>query len=187
MYCFKWSDIVDEYVFLFPPSLLPRFIRCKDNLSLISLQCDFCLRRFCLAHHQAELHGCGDVAKKAARQQSQKEWREALSSSSRSEKSREAHRVQLQQKLKGQIGQMEGKRTRSAQAKKWRTPMYGLAYCLNVYTNPGDQHRNIHTESNPFIQITLPPFCIIHVILYLYCTYSLHRTYIHIVYVHYLN
>ena len=51
----------------------------------------------------------------------------------------------------------------------------GLACCLNVYTNPGNQHRNVHTESNPFIQITLPRSilyytCYIVLVLYILST-----------------
>ena len=106
---------------LFSSFWLPmQSIRCKANTSLIGLLCEFCSQRFCLTHHQAEVHGCGKVAKETACRQSQKEWREALSSSSSSssEKSKGVRRVQLQQKLKSQIGELEGKRTRSTPAKK---------------------------------------------------------------------
>ena len=123
LHCSACELYVRKCMFHFSLLLLPHPVRCKASLSLIGLQCDFCLRRFCLTHHQAEVHGCGEEAKRMAHRQSQKEWREALSSPSSSsfsssEKSREVRRKQLHQKLKGQIGELEGKRTKSAQAKK---------------------------------------------------------------------
>ena len=42
---------------------------CKKNIKLLGQTCKFCYKLFCLSHHQAELHGCGEEAKKAARKE----------------------------------------------------------------------------------------------------------------------
>ena len=43
---------------------------CKKNIKLLGQTCQFCCKLFCLSHHQAELHGCGEEAKIAARKES---------------------------------------------------------------------------------------------------------------------
>ena len=43
---------------------------CKKNIKLLGQTCRFCCKLFCLSHHQAELHGCGEEAKIAARKES---------------------------------------------------------------------------------------------------------------------
>lgn len=42
---------------------------CKKNIKLLGQTCKFCCKLFCLSHHQAELHGCGEEAKIAARKE----------------------------------------------------------------------------------------------------------------------
>ncbi|PRP75087.1 DNA-binding protein SMUBP-2 [Planoprotostelium fungivorum] len=43
------------------------FGHCTRPLSLINNTCQFCGKKFCASHVQAEVHGCGDAAKKKAR------------------------------------------------------------------------------------------------------------------------
>ncbi len=40
---------------------------CNVSTALLGATCKHCKERFCLAHAQAEVHGCGPDARKAAR------------------------------------------------------------------------------------------------------------------------
>ena len=40
---------------------------CKAKTATLGANCEHCRRRFCLAHAQPEVHGCGDAARRAAR------------------------------------------------------------------------------------------------------------------------
>merc|ERR1711963_576324 len=51
------------------------FPKCKALVATIGVNCKFCMIRFCLSHSMAEIHGCGDEARKAARQQITREGR----------------------------------------------------------------------------------------------------------------
>ena len=42
---------------------------CKTKIATLGVQCDFCRLRFCIGHGLPEVHGCGEEARKAARQQ----------------------------------------------------------------------------------------------------------------------
>ena len=42
--------------------------RCKENATILGQNCMYCVKRFCLKHHMAEMHGCGAAAKSHARQ-----------------------------------------------------------------------------------------------------------------------
>ena len=45
-------------------------IGCSKSVTLMKSVCPFCRQTFCLTHAQAEMHGCGDAARNAAR----KDW-----------------------------------------------------------------------------------------------------------------
>lgn len=79
---------------------------CKKALGLLGRPCEFCRRGFCLTHLQAEVHGCGDAARQAARRQA------GTTSKSTSAKKT----AQLQKKLHAQIDKKE--QQRSAKKKK---------------------------------------------------------------------
>jgi hypothetical protein len=53
------------------------FDTCKRSTATLGSTCPFCHMRFCYQHSQAEVHGCGDDARAAARTS----WRAAHSSS----------------------------------------------------------------------------------------------------------
>ncbi|ESN99731.1 hypothetical protein HELRODRAFT_176491 [Helobdella robusta] len=42
---------------------------CNAKVTVLGQNCAFCRQRFCLNHHLAEAHGCGEAAKRAARKQ----------------------------------------------------------------------------------------------------------------------
>ena len=43
---------------------------CKTNIHVLGQECEFCNRRFCLSHHMAEIHGCGDAVRAKAKKNS---------------------------------------------------------------------------------------------------------------------
>lgn len=53
--------------FLFQESNTCSQPRCKARTTVIFQLCPFCRNTFCLAHHMAEVHGCGDLARQHAR------------------------------------------------------------------------------------------------------------------------
>ncbi|CAB4058726.1 IGHMBP2 [Lepeophtheirus salmonis] len=44
-------------------------LNCKTKVATLGMNCPFCRKRFCLSHGMAEIHGCGDEARKSARKQ----------------------------------------------------------------------------------------------------------------------
>ena len=79
------------------------FPSCKKNTNLLDITCSFCHRKFCMTHNMAEVHGCGETAKRYARQELDKELR----GEKRGGKSIDAKkRVQLQRKLDKKIDDM---------------------------------------------------------------------------------
>jgi len=67
------ADVVDaalKSLGLRQPGLCPT---CCASTKLLGSVCRFCRDRFCLAHAQAEVHGCGDAAHKAGRSAARKE------------------------------------------------------------------------------------------------------------------
>jgi ATP-dependent RNA/DNA helicase IGHMBP2 len=62
------TDDFDELLDLFQKSNnVCNFKGCKVLVKTLGQNCEFCSNRFCLQHSLAEIHGCGDEAKKAAR------------------------------------------------------------------------------------------------------------------------
>ena len=47
---------------------------CKKSIKLLGQTCKFCCKLFCISHHQAEIHGCGEEAKVAARKESLRQF-----------------------------------------------------------------------------------------------------------------
>ena len=43
--------------------------QCKASVKLIRQNCVYCGKHFCLSHHLAEVHGCGEMARNTARRQ----------------------------------------------------------------------------------------------------------------------
>ena len=50
--------------------------RCQQKVTLIYTTCKYCNKRFCFTHVQAEIHGCGAVARKQARAQVKEQYNE---------------------------------------------------------------------------------------------------------------
>lgn len=50
--------------------------RCTQKVTLIYTTCKYCDKKFCFAHVQAEIHGCGATAKRQARAQVKQQYNE---------------------------------------------------------------------------------------------------------------
>ncbi|XP_046352610.1 DNA-binding protein SMUBP-2-like [Haliotis rufescens] len=87
------------------------FTKCKQFTTTLGHTCDFCLRRFCLAHHIPEIHGCGADAKVAARQAMVKEGILFRGNVAPQRKLDPNKRAGLQRKLDKKLDDMAGKRS----------------------------------------------------------------------------
>ena len=77
--------------------------KCKKSVKLVSAKCSLCARRYCLEHSLPEVHGCGDAAKRSARQAS-------MATPLGSATSRKpVDRAKLQRKLHDKIDRMSKK------------------------------------------------------------------------------
>lgn len=43
------------------------YTKCRKSVKLISVNCTFCCKRFCIEHSLPEVHGCGEDARRNAR------------------------------------------------------------------------------------------------------------------------
>ncbi|XP_076044984.1 DNA-binding protein SMUBP-2-like [Oratosquilla oratoria] len=92
--------------------------KCKVATSIIFQQCHFCQKTFCLAHHMAEVHGCGDQARAEARKMIVREGVLYPGSGIPSKKPDPTKRVHLQRKLDKKLEDMEGKRKQKKPGKE---------------------------------------------------------------------
>eukprot|EP00445_Apocalathium_hangoei_P028724 CAMPEP_0203935742 /NCGR_PEP_ID=MMETSP0359-20131031/73440_1 /ASSEMBLY_ACC=CAM_ASM_000338 /TAXON_ID=268821 /ORGANISM="Scrippsiella Hangoei, Strain SHTV-5" /LENGTH=1115 /DNA_ID=CAMNT_0050865629 /DNA_START=66 /DNA_END=3413 /DNA_ORIENTATION=- len=90
------------------------FGACKDTLIDPISKCKHCLKRFCLKHVQAELHGCGDVAQRTE----QKRFKESFESNGSGLVNKPAaDREALAAKLQGRVGGQAASRTKKSKDK----------------------------------------------------------------------
>lgn len=87
---------------------------CKKNVKLIGVKCQFCSARFCLAHNIAEIHGCGEAAKRHAQQQLTRE----LVGGTRRKPVDPTRRAQLHRKLDRAVDELASSRQRKRHDKK---------------------------------------------------------------------
>ena len=80
--------------------------KCKKPVNLLSMRCQFCKLKFCMAHSIPEVHGCAEAAKRHARSQMSKESRGA----SRPKPISSSKRGQLQRKLDKKIESLSSER-----------------------------------------------------------------------------
>ena len=84
---------------------------CKELVSLTGQLCKFCHYVYCLKHSIPEVHGCGDDAKKEARNDARKSLQKNSGSKNASQGRQQLQRLQLQQKLGDQLEKLKKKRT----------------------------------------------------------------------------
>ena len=86
------------------------FTGCKKSSNHLGIKCPFCHRKFCMTHNMAEVHGCGETAKKHAKQQLEKELRGK--GQKKLDPTRRAH---LQRKLDKKIDDLSSERQKKKQ------------------------------------------------------------------------
>ncbi|XP_042883437.1 DNA-binding protein SMUBP-2-like [Penaeus japonicus] len=100
-------------------SLIARFTKedntcsqpnCKTPTTVIFQQCPFCRKTFCLTHHMAEVHGCGDEARRHARAMVIKEGVLYPGSGIPSKKPKESKRKLLQKNLDKKLNDLTSQR-----------------------------------------------------------------------------
>ena len=79
---------------------------CSKNIGVIKIVCKFCFGGFCVAHGQAEVHGCGDNARSDARY------------SHRNPKINDEKLSQLKNKIKEKINLLENRKPKTKKKKK---------------------------------------------------------------------
>ena len=96
-------------------------VGCKQRTTVLGQDCSFCKRRFCLSHHVAECHGCGNEAKIAARKLISREGKLCPGSGVPSKSLKPEKRAQLKSKLDNRLENMAEKRkgaSRKSNSKK---------------------------------------------------------------------
>ena len=94
------DDLLDLYI---KNNDICSYSGCKKNIKLLGQTCKFCCKLFCLSHYQAELHGCGEEAKIAAR-------KESLQQASQFRALNHSKRKCLQKQLEKNINDLKSKR-----------------------------------------------------------------------------
>ena len=79
------------------------YTRCKKSTSTLGQVCNFCSKIFCLSHHIAEVHGCGDAARHKARTVIIEDGVIHRGSGRPSKKPDEVTRTHLQRKLQAKL------------------------------------------------------------------------------------
>jgi len=92
--------------------------RCKTLVATLGVNCTFCLVRFCLTHSMAEVHGCGQEARRVARQQMTREGKYVPGSGLVNHKPDQGKRDQLSRKLDKKVNNMAGQRKQKEKDKK---------------------------------------------------------------------
>ena len=85
---------------------------CKASTAVLGQTCPYCRRAFCLAHHVAEAHGCGDEARRQARAQIGREGVVLPGSGRPSHRPDPARRARLESKLAGRLDELASQRAR---------------------------------------------------------------------------
>ena len=93
---------------------------CKTKITIIGANCQFCRVRFCLSHSMAEIHGCGDAARTAARAQLVRDGKIYPGSGTPSTKTLDpVKRVHVQRKLDKKLASMaEGRKPKESSKDK---------------------------------------------------------------------
>ncbi len=86
------------------------FTKCKTLTATLGHNCEFCGKRFCLAQHMPEVHGCGADAKARARRMISRDGVLYSGSGVPSKKPNPDQRARIQRKLDSKLEEMSVKR-----------------------------------------------------------------------------
>lgn len=92
--------------------------KCKAKIMNLGVTCQFCRVRFCIEHSLPEAHGCGDAARRAARQQISRDGKIYSGSGRPSMKPDPAKRAQMQKKLDKKLNSLIDERKPKKPEKK---------------------------------------------------------------------
>lgn len=85
---------------------------CKASTTVLGQTCRYCRHVFCLTHHVAEAHGCGDEARRQARAAIVRDGVVRPGSLQPSHRPDPARRTQLETKLAGRLDELASQRSR---------------------------------------------------------------------------
>jgi len=85
---------------------------CKASTAVLGQTCPYCRLVFCLTHHIAEAHGCGDEARRQARAMIAREGVVRAGSGQPSHHPDPAVRTYLETKLAGRLDELAFQRSR---------------------------------------------------------------------------
>ena len=92
--------------------------KCKANVATLAQTCKFCRLRFCFNHGMPEIHGCGDAAKSAARQQISRDGKLYSGSGRPSHLPDPTRKAQLQFKMDKKMSEFNDNRSKKKPSKK---------------------------------------------------------------------
>jgi len=95
--------------------------KCKTKIAAsfgLGVQCDHCRLRFCMNHGLPEVHGCGDAARKAARQHLVQDGKIFAGSGRPNFKPDAVKKAQMQRKLDKKLDEMQESRAKKPPKKK---------------------------------------------------------------------
>ena len=87
-------------------------LRCKASTAVLGQTCPYCHQVFCLSHHIAEAHGCGDEARRQARAAIARDGIVRPGSGQPSHRPDPAQRTRLETKLAGRLDELVAQRSR---------------------------------------------------------------------------
>ena len=94
------------------------YLQCKELVATLNVTCKFCRLRFCYSHGMPEIHGCGDAAKSAARQQISRDGKLYSGSGRPSMLPDPTRKAQLQRRLDKKLNDMTDQRKTKSKPSK---------------------------------------------------------------------
>ena len=91
--------------------------QCKNSIKMLGQKCEFCGLVFCLTHHIAEVHGCGDAVRIKARQDHAKYAVGGVASCSRPKPMKSATKAHVQRKLDKKLDDLQSDRKKKDKKK----------------------------------------------------------------------
>ena len=91
--------------------------KCKNSIKTLGQKCEFCGLIFCLTHHMAEVHGCGDAVRIKARRDQAKYAVGGASSCSKPKPMKSGAKAHVQRKLDKKLDELQTDRKKKNKKK----------------------------------------------------------------------